>query len=57
LILGSFVFLNKDGEALEHVAQGCGGSLNHRDTCGQAGPGFEQPDQAVSVPVHCRELE
>ena len=31
-----------------------GGSPVPGDIQGQAGPGFEQPDLAVGVPVHCR---
>ncbi len=27
------------------------------DTQGQAGPGSEQPDQAVEIPVHCSRVK
>ena len=43
-------------EALEQVAQRCGGSPILGDIQGQAGLGSEHPDGAVYVPVHCRSL-
>jgi len=42
--------------ALEQVAQRCGGSPTLVDIQGQAGQGSEQPDQAVGVQVHCKEV-
>ena len=42
------------GEALEQVAQRCGGSPVPGDSQGEDGWGPEQPDLAVDVPVHCR---
>ena len=48
------VLCNKGGEALEQVAQRGGGSPILGDSQGQAGWGFEYPDLAVAVPVHCR---
>ena len=47
-------FYGKSSEALEQVAQRGGGVLG--DIQGQAGWGSEQPDVAVDVPVHCREV-
>ena len=43
----NFFFYSKGGEALERVAQGCGGCLVLGDAHGQAGPGAEQPHLAV----------
>ena len=47
-------YYDKGDEALEQVAQRCGGCRVPGDTQGQAGGGSEQPDVAVYVPVHCR---
>ena len=44
-------------EALEQVAQRCGGSPILGDIQGQAGWGFKQPDLVLAVPVHCRGVE
>ena len=41
-------------ESFSLVAQRGGGNPIPEDTQGQAGPGSEQPDLAVGVPVHCR---
>ena len=49
-------FYNKDGEALEQVSQRCDGYSVLGDIQGQAGPGSEQSDLAVGVPVHCRKV-
>ena len=46
----------KGGEALAHVAQKGGECPVFGDTQGLAGPGFEQPDLTIGVPVHCREV-
>ena len=45
-----------NGGALRQVAQRGGGCPIPGDTQGQAGWGSEQPDVAVGVPVHCREV-
>lgn len=50
------VFYNKGSEALEQVAWRRGGSPIPGDINYQTGQGSEQPDLAVSVPVHCREV-
>jgi len=50
------VVYNKDGEALEQVAQRCGGSHVPGDIQGQAGQGSEHPDLPVGVPVHCKRV-
>jgi len=47
-------FYDKGGEALEQLAQGGDGSPILGDIQGQAGQGSEQPNLAVSVPVHSR---
>ena len=44
------------GEPLAKTAHRGGGCPIPVDTQGQAGRGSEQPDLAVSVPVHCREV-
>ena len=52
-----FFFLNvKHSEALEQVSQRDGGCPVLGDIQDQAGPGSEQPDLAVHVPVHCRKV-
>ena len=51
------VFYNEGGEALGQVAQRGGRYLVPGDIQGEAGPGSEQPDLAVDVPVHWRELD
>ena len=47
-------FCCKGDGAVEQVAQRGGGFSILGDTQGQAGWGFEQPDVAIGVPVHCR---
>ena len=47
-------YYSKNNEALEQVAQKCGGSPVSGDIQGQAGPGSEQPDPTVDVPFHHR---
>ena len=47
-------FFTQGGDTLEQVAQRGGGCPIPGDIQGQAGPGPEQPDVAVDVPVHCR---
>ena len=47
-------FCNKNGTALEQVAQSCGGFPILGDIQGQTGLGSEQPDLTVDVPIHCR---
>ena len=47
------VFYSEGGEALEQVARDMVEVLS-RGIQGQAGPGSEQPDLAIDVPVHCR---
>ena len=49
-------FYYQGGEALKQDAQRGGGCPILRDTKCQAGRGSEQPDVAVGVPVHCREV-
>ena len=44
---------SKSGEALEQVAQRGGRCPELGDIQGQAGRGFEQPDLAAGVSVHC----
>ena len=41
------VFNSEGGEALEQIAQRCGGCPIHGDFQGKAGPGPGQPDVAV----------
>ena len=48
------VFYNNGGETLEQVAHRGGGSCVSGDIQGEAGGGSEQPNLAISVPVHCR---
>ena len=48
------LFYNKGGEALERVAQRCGGYPIPGDFQGETGLSPGQPDLAVHVPVHCR---
>ena len=43
---------NRDGETLEQVDLRCGRRLVHGNIQDEAGPGSEQPDLAVDVPVH-----
>ena len=50
------VFCSKGGEALEQVAQRCGGYPIPGDIQGQAGWSCEQPALAAGVPVHCRRV-
>jgi len=45
---------NKGGEALQQVAQRCGGCPDPVDFQVQAGPAPGLPDLSVDVPVHCR---
>jgi len=47
---------NKDSEALEQVTQRGDGCPVPQDSQGQTGQGPGQPDLAVGVPVHCREV-
>lgn len=47
---------NKHGEALEYVVQRDGGCPVLGDIQDQAARASEHPDQAVRVPVHCREV-
>ena len=47
-------FYSAGGEALEQVAQRCGGYLVHGGIQDQTGQGSDHPDVAVGVPVHCR---
>ena len=47
-------FYSMGGEALQQIAQRCGGWPIPGDTQGQAGQGSEQLDLAVGVPVHFR---
>jgi len=46
-------FYSEGGEALEQVAQRGGQSLVLGNTQGKAGPGSEQTNLDVDVPVHC----
>ena len=46
-------FYSKGGEALLLVAQRCGRRPILGDIQGQTGPGSEQLDLPVDVPVHC----
>ena len=48
------VFYSESSEALEQVAQRCGGYLILGDFQNQAGPGSGQLDLSVDVPVHRR---
>jgi len=45
---------SKGGETQAQIAQRGGGCPIPGDAQGQAGWGFEHPDLAVGVPVHCR---
>ena len=51
------VFCSKGDEALEQVAQRCGGCTIPGVIQDQAGWGTEQRDRSVGVPVHCRRVE
>ena len=48
------IIFGEGAEALTQVAQSGGGCPIPGDTQGEAGPGSEQPDGAVGIPVHCR---
>ena len=41
---------------MEQVVQRGGGCLVPGDIQGHIGPGFEQLDLAIDVPVHCRKV-
>ena len=45
---------NYISEAMEQVAQRCGGCPIPGDVQGQVGWGFKQPDLAIAVPVYSR---
>jgi len=48
------IFYSEGGEALEQVVQRGIRCSIPGDIQGQAGPGSEQPDLAVDIPVSCR---
>jgi len=49
-----FLFYSKGGEALEQVALRDAGSPVLGDVLSQAGPGSEQLNLSVDIPIHCR---
>jgi len=49
-------FYSEGGEALEQVAQRCGGCPIPGGFQGETGSGLGQPDLAVHVPVRCRRV-
>jgi len=51
------VFYSKGGEALEQIAQTCGGCLVLGYIQGQAGWDSKQHNLVVDVSVHCRGVE
>lgn len=51
------LFYNKGSKALEQVAQICVRCSDLGDIEDLAGPGSEQPNLTVDIPVHCKGLD
>lgn len=51
------MFYNKGSKALEQVAQICVRCSDLGDIEDLAGPGSEQPNLTVDIPIHCKGLD